>query len=497
MYRLVFLSGRHAGKRLLVRQALTIVGRDPDCHLVLTDSPAIAPRHAEFKETSAGVFLTALTPDAPILHNGAPLTTTLRLTHNDQLDLGGLLIQFQTIIAPHARFKSSPGLIQPATLLLAIVILIVEALMLGFMFDWRTRLIRPDTEARDLAWAEEYRAQVKAEKEAKEKSGTAPANSVIVLPGTTDTAPPHVAATNEPAATDPRPPEPPSSIAAAVLDDADFAPATTNTPLANLPPVSAADPAIETAQRILAEADAAAQFADFAKAFRLLNQLHQTTPGFLPAYAQHARLLETRGDLEGAQYRWGQLLTLAPANSPFRRQASTERQRLAQLQEQQTRILQHPLATDLASLPRIVYFTPPELQKLLPTADVAEHRLLRTTLQLAPNAHLFKNAQIQVFVTFYDKDQSGHIAPSIALVTTDPAAPGAAFADTRSVPYTASYIVTHDQRAQALRATGQPTAFYGYTLHVFAGAILQDAIAKPKLLLDRGIQFAPPDTPTR
>lgn len=476
----------------MVRQTLTTVGSDPDCHLVLTDAPALAPRHAQFKESSAGVFLSALTPEAAILRNGAPLTDTVRLVHDDQLDLGGLLIQFQEIIAPHTRLEPSPGLIQPITLLLAIVILVVEAVMLGFMFDWRTRLITPDAEARDLAWAEEYRAQVEAEKEAKLKNGEAPASSVIVLPGTTDTAPPHATATNHAAEAGTRPDEPPTSAAAAVLDVADFTPATTNTPLANLPPVSAADPAIEAAQRVLAEADAAAQFADFAKAFRLLNQLHQTTPGFLPAYALHARLLENRGDLEGAQYRWGELLTLAPAASPLRQQASTERQRLAQLQEQQTRILQQPPATDLASLPRNVYFTAPEVQKLLPTADVAEHRLLQTTLELAPNAHLFKNAQIQVFVTFYDKDAAGNIAPSVALVTTDPATLGAAFATTRSVPYTASYVVTHDQRAQAARDTGQPAAYYGYTLHVFAGAILQDAVAKPKLLLDRGIQFAPP-----
>jgi tetratricopeptide (TPR) repeat protein len=273
---------------------------------------------------------------------------------------------------------------------------------------------------------------------------------------------------------------------------ADFTPATTNTPLANLPPVSAADPAIEAAQRVLAEADAAAQFADFAKAFRLLNQLHQTTPGFLPAYALHARLLENRGDLEGAQYRWGQLLTLAPANSPFRRQASTERQRLAQLQEQQTRILQHPLATDLASLPRIVYFTPPELQKLLPTADVAEHRLLRTTLQLAPDAKLFKNAAIQVFVTFYDVDPTGAVRPTRALVPTSPIALGQPFADRRSAPLHATYVVPRGLREQELRETGQPSEFYGYTLHVYAGQILQDAAAKPKKLLDLPIHAPAP-----
>jgi hypothetical protein len=69
---------------------------------------------------------------------------------------------------------------------------------------------------------------------------------------------------------------------------------------------------------------------------------------------------------------------------------------------------------------------------------------------------------------------------------------GAAFATTRSVPYTASYVVTHDQRAQAARDTGQPSEFYGYTLHVYAGQILQDAAAKPKKLLDLPIHAPAP-----
>lgn len=476
----------------MVRQALTTVGSDPDCHLVLTDAPALAPRHAQFKESSAGVFLSALTPEAAILRNGAPLTDTVRLVHDDQLDLGGLLIQFQEIIAPHTRLEPSPGLIQPITLLLAIVILVVEAVMLGFMFDWRTRLITPDAEARDLAWAEEYRAQVEAEKEAKLKNGEAPASSVIVLPGTTDTAPPHATATNHAAEAGTRPDEPPTSAAAAVLDVADFTPATTNTPLANLPPVSAADPAIAAAQRTLAEATAAAQFADYARAFRLLNQIHQDQPGFLPAHVEHARLLETRGNLDEAYRRWGVVLGVAAPGSPFRARAERERQRLAELRELQSRIPQTSAGAAPGTWPRQVRIAPPQLQRMPADEDVAEMRVLDAELELAPDAKLFSDAAIQVFVTFYDADPDGSVRPTRALVPPSPIALGQAFADRRSVPLHATYVVPRGLREQELRETGRRSEFYGYVLHVFAGQTLQDAFAKPKKLLDLPIHVPAP-----
>ena len=64
-----------------------------------------------------------------------------------------------------------------------------------------------------------------------------------------------------------------------------------------------------------------------------------------------------------------------------------------------------------------------------------------------------------------------------------------AFADRGSVPVSATYVVPRGLRDQEQRETGRRFAFYGYTLHVFAGQILQDAAAKPKKLLDRPIHF--------
>lgn len=480
MYRLVFLSGRYQGKRLMVRQAITLVGRDAECHLLLPDDPLLAPRHARFEERGTGVFLTSLSAEHPVERNGQSVSETIRLAHNDLLVLGQTRLQFQDVIAPHARLRPSVGLLQPLTLLVAAAILALELGLLLFLVNWQPRIIRPDTEAADLAFAEKYRAEREAERKAV--SGTtstsaAPA-SVVILPGT------EPVTGNQPG----RPTGPQttadSPAARHLLADADFTPADTNTVAAPLPPISAADPAIAEAQRMLAEAVTAAQFADYAQAFRLLNQIHQNRPGFLPAHVEHARLLEARGDLDSAQQRWTQILGLAPDTSPIRQMAVAERLRLAGLQALQTQILRAPGTPDLDTMPRHIRILAPDIQKMPADGDAAEMRVLNATLELAAGAPLFKDAAVQVFVTFYDIDANGQVQVSRAITTPSPVLLGNAFAARRSVPFSATYVVP----ASAAPA-GRTVAYYGYTLHVFAGQILEDAEAKPRKLLERPIHF--------
>ena len=52
-----------------VEAELSVIGRDPDCD-VFIDSLAIAPRHAEIRQSKEGVVLTALDQGHPIYRNG-------------------------------------------------------------------------------------------------------------------------------------------------------------------------------------------------------------------------------------------------------------------------------------------------------------------------------------------------------------------------------------------------------------------------------------------
>lgn len=495
MYRLVFLSGRYEGKRLVVRQAVTLVGRHAECHLFLPDDDLLAPRHARFEERGTGVFLSSLSAERPVECNGRAVVETIRLAHNDLLTLGRTRVQFQDIIAPHPRLRPSVGFLQPLTWLVAAFILAVELALLVFLMDWREHFIRPETEAYDLSRAEEFRHALAAGPAGG--TGTwvkieAPV-SVVTLPGTAPSAP--AMATNA-AASQPADQTPAATSTAPailqVLDEADFVPADTNAAAGVLPPDSAEDPLLDEARRMLAEAVAAAQFADYAKALRLLNQIHQNAPGFLPAHIEHARLLETRGELDAAHQRWTQILGIAPEDSAFHAQALEERQRLSRLQALQTRILRSPEAADLATLPRHIRILAPDIQKMPADADIGEMRVLNATLELAAHAPLFKDAAIQVYVTFYDIDSDNRIEPTRAITTPSPMAMGKVSPDRRSLSLNATYVVPRGQRG---RDAGQASSYYGYTLHVFAGQILQDAVAKPKKLLDLPIYFPPPARP--
>lgn len=478
MYRLLFLSGRYEGKRLVVRQALTEVGREADCHLVLPDDDQIAPRHARFEVRGTGTYLSSLDPEHPVECNGEPVAAPRRLAHNDLLVMGRTRIQFQEPIAPpRQRPRPSAGLLQPATLLMVAAIVAFELGLLVFLIDWPAHILPPEIEAADFARAEAIRATEK-NSQTGTVSSTRPV-SVVALPGTTSVAPASTNAADAP---------PIADDIREVLDEADFEPADTNASLVDLPPISAADPAIEEAQRNLSQAVAAAQFADYPQAFRLLNQIHQTTPGFLPAYAEHARLLEARGDLDGAHRRWTQILGLAPDDSPFRAQALEQRERLVRLQTLQIQILQSPGPVDPDSLPRAVRIANPEIQKMPADTDVAEMRVLNATLEIAADDNDFQDTAIQVFLTFYDAGPDNDIRPTRAITTPSPLVLGHAFADRHSVPLQATYVVPRS-RGQDPGGPGRQASYYGYTLHVFAGQILQDVAAKPKKLLALPLHF--------
>jgi len=499
----------------MVRQAVTLVGHDAECHLCLTDDDQVGAQHARLEERGTGVFLEPLSPDYPIQYNGTAIQEPVRLAHSDEITIGQTRIQFQDVIASHTPARQSPGVLQPSTLVFAGAILLLEVALLAYLVNWPNHLIRPETEIPDLAYAEQVRAERQAEREAQTNAAAkakAPA-SVVTLPGTpvdSDDAsipplspsapadvPTHTAIDNpplNPSAVTAAPTSPPAAVLE-VLEEADFEAADTNTVIVELPPISQTDPRIKDAKRMLAAASTAAQFSDYAKAKRLLNQIHQALPGYIPAHIEFARLLETRGDLDGAHQRWSQILGIADSDSPYHSLATRERERLERIQALQTQPLNSPQPSSMSSLPRYIRIQSPTIQKMPSDSDVAEMRVLTTQLQIVSKAPIFKNAAIQTFVTFYDINTNKVVAPTRAITTPSPIIQGQAFANGgQHIPLEATYVVPRGLRTQESREPGGRSSYYGYTIHVFAGQILQDAKAKPKKLLKRPIQFSS-DTP--
>ncbi len=87
------------------------IGSAPDCALTITDSDVL-PLHAVIDrvgDSSDGVggFTIAPSPNAPLWHNGRPLTAPEPLTHGDRVQLGGTLLRFVEVAAEnHASHKT-------------------------------------------------------------------------------------------------------------------------------------------------------------------------------------------------------------------------------------------------------------------------------------------------------------------------------------------------------------------------------------------------------
>lgn len=546
MYRLIFQSGRHAGRSLAVRQSVLVVGSAPDCHLKLPDEARLAAHHFRIEENGVGVFVCALEEGYGLKVNGQSVEGDRLLREGDILEVGATSIRFSEGRGERgvreerrrlaSKGKVSHGVIQPLGALLTVGLVVFELLLLWGLMIWPRLMIRPETEAEDQARAEAIRAEEAAaaggeasvagasgagaggtggsvtgatevvasaaggDGEAGAATSAAPPQnktSVVTMPAElSEKALAERAAVQEAAAMLASNPDADLSaetnaavVALAMLQDADFAPASPVTPLEELPQISDADPRIANAQRLLAQADAAAQFADYAEALKILKQIYDSAPGFLPAYEVHAKVLEAQGKDAEALVRWRQLKGLAPAESPFQATADEGIKRVRAAIALAAATAHAAEAEQMAG--GFVHLREPEMQKLPsdPGDDVAEMRVLRTAVDIDAGARLREGDVLHVTVEFFDRTEDGEVVPSRALVQGSPMelrVPGGTGA--RSIPLdNCTYVIP---RSQLGRNQGRTTVYYGYRVRVFLGKRQLDAVAKPKKLLDQPVAGA-------
>jgi outer membrane biosynthesis protein TonB len=505
MYRLVFQTGRYRGKRLLVRRRITVVGSGETCHLRFPAAQGLAAEHVRLETQGNALLATPLAPGIPVLRNGAPIEGATRLAHGDVLSLGPVSFTYQSLLPPTRQSTArSRGLLQPATFLMLAAIFILQLAIMAFMVDWPRHLIPPAEYAlfRPFAPAvpddpEAAPADSPESAKSEEKPGKTapPAPAPAVAPEK-----PEAPAEPEPEPPQPEPePEPALSIsltppgAAPVdpsireaLEKADFAPADTNATI-SLPPISAVDDATAEAQRRLAAAVSSAEFADYAAAQNALQQLHRTHPSFLPAYAEHARLLEKLNRTRDAVDMWGRLIAAAKPGDPLRAEAAAERKRLLALKSIRTA---SPSSAKAVPIPDGAIRIDAEAPRRMPAdRDIEDMRILDFAIVAANRAKLPASGFLaRLDVTFYDRDASGAISPSAAIVTPAHAVYTNLFAASapKQISASASYVIPRGLRAREKSAGRGERTYYGYTLHLTgpAGRIVA-AAARPKALLDR------------
>lgn len=505
MYRLQFQSGRHAGRTLAVRQAVLTLGSGTGCHVSLPGE-AMPEKAACLEENAAGVFFCGLVPGAATC-NGEPVEGSRKLADGDVLGVAGTRLVF--LLRERREKKRSTrvswGLMQPTAALAALALVVGEMALMGYLAVWPLLLILPETELEDRKAAKVLREELaqEAAKEGKEKPG---ATAALSLPGVSvkDGArgAGSVAGTGGAgaggeggAAAVPESGE--AAAAAAVLADADFAPAKAEADLSTLPPISAADPRIEEAQRKLARADMAAQFADYGTAERLLDEIHAETPGFLPAYREHARVLEAQGKWSAALQRWRQLKGLSPEGSPFRAQAD---EALGRMRERAAAIAAARAARNgggaaasgkaagaggsgtAVAASGWARVGDAEVTRMPEggEGDVAEMRVLRARIETRGWPGGPGERRLEAWVEFFDRTADGKVVASAALTPGNPVEVVVRNDGKGGAVEGFTYVKTKAMRA---REKGE-REFYGYRIRLSEGGKLLDQAAKPRKLLE-------------
>jgi hypothetical protein len=443
--------------------------------LALEGDGEVSSRHARLEENAAGVFLCGLDAERPVLCNGAPVEGSRCLRDGDVIRIGATEMAFKRggTEAPKRAMKVSHGVMQPLAALCTAGLVALELLLLKYTIVGPYDVVASPSDVEDQAKAEVIRAQ-EAEEEEKEKAESVEAKAAaLALPGSTgggtEAGGAGAASANPAAAT---------AAAMEMLESADFEPASAETDLRNLPPISAADPRIADAQRLLARADTAAQFADYAEAERLLQQLHKAAPGFLPSYEVHAKVLEMQGKFQDAQIRWRQLRGLSKEGSAFRTRAEEGLQRLDGLLAARTAGGGRP-----ALAAEGVRLAEPEVVRLPDggDADVVEMRVLRTAVELDAHAAVAvpPGSAMRLDIEFFDRWPDGKVARSAALTQGSPVAlqmPGKLPARLPVDNFT--YVVT-----RGLRQRRGDAEYYGCRMRLYAGDRLLAEQAKPRKLL--------------
>jgi hypothetical protein len=151
---------------------------------------------------------------------------------------------------------------------------------------------------------------------------------------------------------------------------------------------------------------------------------------------------------------------------------------------------------DPETLPRRVRISEPSMQKMPADSEISEMRILRGRVEYADGGGEAEGGGVgalQLYITFYDQDPGGRVVPTRALVSPSPMhlAPTGANSP-GSIPFEATYIVPAVRREGTQEKMPHASIYHGYTLHLFADGVLQDAWARPARLLELPVHVAAP-----
>lgn len=494
MYRLVLLTGKSKGRRLAIKDASVVAGRDADCQIQLADDDEVSRRHAVFEQREdGGVYVKDLGATNEILVNDKPVKEA-RLNHGDRVELGNTVLQFQSIIHTESETGRRTSHTQGLTAAAVTLIILSQIVFLLFLVLRHKEVMSvPEKTAADdtpppvvlvePAKVEDSEADTMAEAEAllrrKEEESSARAAAAAPVE-----APPEVSQDirqlraevadlrqQVEGITEPQEPEPAGAADA---------------PPEPVAPQPAEDPLIIRAQAMLDQAATEIARMNLVQADEKLARIQLMAPDFIPAYIERAKLHERRGMLKQAGEQWTEVLNRS-GGTPLYEQAAAERIRLARAE--MTQRAAPPVAETGAArvpagrLPRRVRIVDVKQERFPRNDQFEEMRILTVYMKPRPGEKDIDAYNLYVAVTFFDENtDTRQVRPTRAVVPKDALRVDGDWQANQQKSVTAAYIVPRGFRDEERTKFDENMMYMGYVVQVYYRQELQDVEARPKTL---------------
>ncbi|MBP7274974.1 MAG: FHA domain-containing protein [Kiritimatiellae bacterium] len=491
LYRFIVLNGPGKGEQSTLPVDELIIGRDKNCGLTL-DDPEVAAQHARVIHTPQGPKISDLGSTNRLLVNKREVReATLR--HGDMIEIGRTRLLLQAHLLAEVTDDAEPplrrgtrGWIRAAAW---------ATILLGVWSVYR--LYAPRSEP--FLPKPEPVAYVAPEPPVPEppaplpEPGPAEPNELSVELRQLREELAEVKQAVRGLASPALPESPPE----------DQAPKTSEP---EPPPTTDRTAASEAELKLAREALASGNRAD---ADARLERLLMEDPGFLPAYAERARLFEQQGELQSAIGQWA-LLIQQSRGGAMAGMAAEEWARIASSQATQTPAV--PEATP-PSKPEAT--PPPEPEPPAPAAPVPapagvrfvnlsqrrfpdsfeydEMRVIRADIA-CPGARPPDPDALRMEITFFDRmNSTGAIYPTRMMPSTyELGSAGAAWTAGGDLSITTAYVVPRGRRP-----AGSPEQYYGYRVRLYCNGRLEDEDARPLDLLSYPDSAEPPPDPAK
>ena len=509
MYRLIFLNGRHKGRRLAVQQGSLLIGRDPSCQLDLAEDERVSHQHAVIEQRGAGIWIKDLGSLNPTEVNGQPVQE-VQLKQGDRIEIGRTQFEFQLIEAAPTGHRRRVSQVQVLTFVAIGLVFAVQGIFMFIQFArGPVQVEPPPAPAGEELSSQELEPDLQRALTLRESDQQAAATTGASASVETEVAqlraavaglrneledlavPSNVVATAAVARVNAPPPAPapaPVTNVTATAVEEPFPVREPPPPLIDVPetpevrPV-AEDPLLAKASQLLELARQDILRSNLTGADQLLERIQVMAPEYIPAYVERAQLYEKRAMLNKAGEQWALVLDRTKG-TPMYAKAAAERQRLAQAEvavsTTRKTLDERPVGN---RLPRRIRIVSVDRERFPSSKEFDEMRLVRVNMKARPGDDDVEIDQVEVRAYFFDRVIGAGVVPTEGTVPEEPLRVDGYWPSGGARSVTATYILKKGFRLEEEKQTGQKRIYEGYRVQLYYRGELQDEDAQPRSLL--------------